>query len=334
MLWMTSCGPKLEFNLSQEMTPDQMLARSSHVFVGVIERQQLDIWPYFRVPAAEFGDWKVLRRRVYVEGVFKGQEPRKHVEVLEIFWNGDGVTGDWNLTRESGRYLFLVRVEDGHYHVVRDWWRSIFEVHSGRQDHLPLNDDHPLWERIALMMWHVKPGYSRSFGGGWHSDPGGALSQWRYFKIRRGLLRHPDRSIRLSACESLLHSGVAQDECWDSFDEADRSRLNRFHNVVRPEDAWRRNRDFEQRAERYWAESLSRLRRARDEFPERERDSLRLMTTIRDEKLRRRFCGLYQQNFPADTDHGCPDGQARPATIVTDDGDIPLQGAWPQSGAN
>jgi hypothetical protein len=330
---MTSCGPGLEFNTSQEMTPDEMLGRSSHVFIGVIERQQFDSWPFFRVPDDERGYWKVLRRRVYIEGVFKGDEPLKHVNVFEISWTG-GTTGDWNFTEEGNRYLFLVRVENGRYHVVRDWWRSIFEIHSGRQERLPLTDAHPFWERVALMMWRVKPDHSNSFGNVMHTDPGSALSTWRLFKILRGLLHYPDRRIRLSACETLLHWGSAQDECWDSIDEGDRRHLNRFHNVIPPEDAWSRNRRFEQRPAKYWAEALSRMRRSRGELAEAEKDQLRLMTTIRDEQPRRRFCGLYQQTFPTDTDHGCPADQSRPATIVTDRGDVPLNVEWPRANGN
>jgi hypothetical protein len=327
-VFVAGCGPGLEFNTSQNMTPNEMLARSSHVFVGVLERQQLDSWPFFRVPGDTTGYWKILRRRVRVEGVLKGTETRRRVDIFEIFWTG-GATGDWNYTPDGQRYLFLVQLENGRYHVVRDWWRSIFEVLSGRHDSLPLTDAEPFWERVALMMWWVKPGHSTSFGNLTHTDPGGALTTWRTIKILRGLLRHPSRAVRLNACEMLLHWGKAQDECWDEVDPQDRNRLNRFHNVIPPEDAWNRNRRFEQNAEKYWRQDVARLHRSRDQFAAIALDQLRLMTTVRDNRLRNRICALYSQTFPGDTDNGCPADKSRPATIVTEKGDIPLTGRWP-----
>jgi hypothetical protein len=33
-----------------EMTKDQMLARADHVFIGVIEKQQYELWPFLRIP--------------------------------------------------------------------------------------------------------------------------------------------------------------------------------------------------------------------------------------------------------------------------------------------
>lgn len=325
---MTGCGPGLEFNTSQDMTPGEMLERSSHVFVGVLERQQFDSWPFFRVPGDTDGYWKVLRRRVRIDGVLRGVEPRRLVDVFEISWTG-GTTGDWNYTDENRRYLFLVRVENGRYHVVRDWWRSIFEVRSGRHDTLPLTDAEPFWERAALMMWWIKPDHSPWFGDLRHTDPAGALTTWRTIKILRGLTRHPDRRVRLTACETLLHWGNAQDECWDQVQVSDRKYLNRSHNVIPPEDAFSRNRRFEQNAEKYWHQEVARFRRSRDHFATIELDQLRLLTTVRDDALRHRFCSLYQQTFPGDTDNGCPPDQPRPATIVTQKGDVPLAGGWP-----
>jgi hypothetical protein len=46
-------------------------------------------------------------------------------------------------------------------------------------------------------------------------------------------------------CEDLLHIGMAQDECWDSFDPSDGRGLNKFWNMVAPEESWRQNRAFE-----------------------------------------------------------------------------------------
>ncbi len=102
-----------------------MLARASHVFVGVIQKQQFDSWPFFRlrIPGddpATAKYWKILRREVRLEMVLRGSEIRKVVDVYEISWTGSA-SGDWNSTDNGERALFLVRVENGHYHVVRDW---------------------------------------------------------------------------------------------------------------------------------------------------------------------------------------------------------------------
>jgi hypothetical protein len=59
-------------------------------------------------------------------------------------------------------------------------------------------------------------------------------------------------------------------------------------------------------------------------------DMLRLLTTANRPTLRREFCRLYAQRFPTDHDNGCPADHPPPATIVTQDGDIPPIGPWPQ----
>lgn len=136
LLPLAGCRQHLEFNNSQGMTRDQMLQLATHVFVGVIEKQEFEIWPFFRVPVESAQYWKPLRRDVRVEIVLRGSEARQVVGIYEVFWTG-GTTGDWNFTQNGHRYLFLVRLENGRYHVVRDWWRSIFEVGSGKHTGCP-----------------------------------------------------------------------------------------------------------------------------------------------------------------------------------------------------
>jgi hypothetical protein len=212
---LTGCAPGLVFNIS-EMTPDQMLQRADHVFIGVIVDQQLQAWPFFRVPGQKPGDWAVLRRRVRLENVLRGSESRKEIDIYEIFWT-DGTTGDWNHTDDGERDLFLVRTENGKYHVVRDWWRSIFPIRSGAHAQLPLDESHPFWERVGLLMAWVQPDWSPALGY-WHrNDPGNVLGRWRTTKILRGLLRHPNVDLRLMACENLIENlireGFVQDHC-------------------------------------------------------------------------------------------------------------------------
>jgi hypothetical protein len=179
------------------------------------------------------------------------------------------------------------------------------------------------------MLWWIKPDHSPRFGDLRHTDPGGALTSWRTVKILRGLTRHSDHEVRLTACETLLHMKNAQDDCWDQVQVQDRKYLNRHHNLIPPEEAFNRNRRFEQNAENRWRQKLAGFHRSHAQYATMALDELRLMTALRDNALRRRFCSLYQQTFPDDTDNGCPADQPRPATIVTRNGDVPLAGGWP-----
>ena len=180
------------------MPRDEMLARASHIFVGVIQKHRFDSWPFFRLNApgvdpANAKYWKILRREVRVEMVLRGIESRKVVDIYEISWTG-GASGDWNSTQDGERGLFLVRLENGRYHLVRDWWRSIFPVTSGPHSRLPLDQSRPIWERIALMNSWVESSDSTArivYPYFSYSDPGGALSDWRKVKLLRGLVRRP-----------------------------------------------------------------------------------------------------------------------------------------------
>jgi hypothetical protein len=53
-------------------------------------------------------------------------------------------------------------------------------------------------------------------------------------------------------------------------------------------------------------------------------DSLRLLTTINYPVLRKEFCAKFLARFPQNKDHGCPADRPAPATVVTENGDVPL----------
>jgi hypothetical protein len=61
-----------------------------------------------------------------------------------------------------------------------------------------------------------------------------------------------------------------------------------------------------------------------------DREERRLMTTMNNRKMRVEFCRLYNLEYPGDKDTGCPADLPLPATVVTEHGDVPLNGAWPQ----
>jgi hypothetical protein len=322
---LSGCGPGLVFN-THNMTPDQMLARADLVFVGVIERHQFENSPFLRFTlppdsGRNAGYWRVLRRDVQIETVLRGSEPLRAVPVYEIFWTG-GSSGDWNSTHDGERDLFLVRMENGRYHVVRDWLRSIFPVTTGPHDRLPLDESRPLWERIALMNWWIRSSDPNLRIGApyFRADPGGTLSRWRVTKLERGLLRHPSLSVQLAGCRGLLlDMGLLQDECWDQLSESERSHLKDGGFFCCTADEIRATRSkTEQRGASWWWQTHG------------DRETRRMFTAMSIRNLRVEFCRLYEREYPGDRDIGCPADQPPPATIVTEAGDVPLLGPWPK----
>ncbi len=303
-----------------------MLARASHIFIGVIQKHQFESRPFFRlnIPGddpATSKYWKILRREVRIEMVLRGAESRKVVDVYEISWTGN-TGGDWNATQDDERALFLVRMESGRYHVVRDRWRSIFDVTSGPPFRLPLDDSHSLWERIALMNWRIErsdsttrisPRYFRD------NDPGRALSLWRTVKLERGLVRHPSAGVRVPACrELLLLGGWGQDECWELLSDGDRAHLRDSGCLwCSPEEIVATRRQLRERSASWW-------------WTNADREERRLLTAVNNRELRAEICRLYACEYPGDKDTGCPADQPPPATIVSERGDLPLSGAWPR----
>lgn len=196
-------------------------------------------------------------------------------------------------------------MENGRYHLVRDFWRSIFPIYSGKHDRPPLDDSHPLWERIGLLTWW--PGTDHNFSSMIaRVDPGRALAAWRTAKLARGFLHNRERETRVFGCKTLVLINLWQDECVEQ---------------LFPEHRWPPYQPpvTEPDAMNEWGNAVF----AND------LDKMRLLTTVNHPALRREFCRLFTQRFPNDHDNGCPADQPPPATIVTEDGDIPLVGAWP-----
>jgi hypothetical protein len=314
VLMLSGCGPGLVFDNSY-MTPDQMLQRADHIFIGVIVDQQLQAWPFFRVPGQKPGDWAILRRRIRLENVLRGVEPRTEVDIYEVFGLG-GKVGDWNSTEVGERDLFLVRLENDRYHVVRDHWRSIFRIRSGTHVRLPLSDSHPFWERVGLLMWWVRSDWTPAVAH-FPNDPGNVLGRWREVKLLRGLLQHPNHDLRLAACAALLAGEPWEDECWDQLTSDDQKSLANI------EDAQRRHK--EQFADRHKAPDMFAMYSANPQ----DMDRVRLLTTESNASFRREVCQLFLKRFPDDHDNGCTPNLPPPATIVTADGDVPLTGPWP-----
>ena len=325
LLLLTGCGPGVVFNAAPDMSNDQMLARATHVFVGVVRRQQFESWPFlgFSIPGENAGRakyWKLLRRDVAVEMVLRGKVTSKSLAVYEFSWTG-GASGNWNNLNDGDRALFLLRVENGRYHVVRDWWRSIFPITTGPRAFLPLDESHPLWERIALMNWWVptEANVHVSYPRFYYADPGNALGLWRTAKLQRGLVRHPSRDVRTAACADLVGlGGWGQDECWTDLSPEDRVYLaDRYHCCTAKDIEDGRLNLQKLPASRFWS-SMKSL------------DERRLLTTVSNERRRREFCDLYLRQYPGDIENGCPADRRPPATVVTERGDVPLNSTSPE----
>lgn len=302
-----SCGPRLTRNDDPNLSPHDMLRRSTLVFSGVIENHTL--LPAVTLPSSY---WRTLRRRVRVEQVFIGHESRPQIDVYEIFWTG-GASGDWNSTQDGERALFLVSMENGHFRVVRDWYRSIFPIASGPHDRLPMDSHSSFWERYALMnYWYPSESRETYLQSTGRNDPAGALSTWRTVRLLRGLLRHPSPRLRIEACRQLLsHPGL--DECYEELPQPLRSQLTQHGNLCcTPEHIAASRRRFAQQTPQYrWAIYNTREER-------------RLLTTVRDRKLRLEFCRLWQSAYPNDEETGCTPSNPHPAAVVTEKGDVPI----------
>lgn len=75
LLLLAGCGPGLKFTGNQRLTHNEMLQRATHVFMGVVEKQEFENWPLLYIPGGSSRYWRILRRTVRVEMVLRGNEP-------------------------------------------------------------------------------------------------------------------------------------------------------------------------------------------------------------------------------------------------------------------
>ncbi len=302
-----------------------MLAQANVVFIGVIQKQQFESIPYIEWNVPDYNPakaklWRVLRREVLVEMVLRGTESRRAINVYEIV-STLGLSGDGNSTQDGERDLFLVRFENGRYHVVHDGGRTIFPITSGPHSRLPLDESRSLWERMALMNWWIErtdDAVRIKYPYFHYDDPGWALGLWRTLKLERGPARHPSRGVRVPACrELLLLGGWGQDECWETLSDNDKSHLSDggYSCCSAAEIAVNRRQLTERNASWWWLRY-------------RDHENRRLLTAVNNRELRAEICRLYVHEYPGDQDTGCRADQP-PATIVSENGDLPLIGAWP-----
>ena len=152
------------------------------------------------------------------------------------------------------------------------------------------------------------------------NDPGSVLSLWRTVKLERGLVRHPSAGVRVPACRQLLElAGWGQDECWELLSDDDRVHLHdsgHFCCSAAEVADWRRKN--QERGATWWWQHYS------------DREARRLLTAMNNRQMRGEFCRLYATEYPGDNDTGCPPDMPAPATIVTQNGDVPLVGSWPK----
>jgi hypothetical protein len=113
--------------------------------------------------------------------------------------------------------------------------------------------------------------------------------------------------------------GWGQDECWETLSDSDKAHLRDGGYVC-----CSASDIVESRAQRKERKPLWWWSR----YPDRE--YRRLLTAANDRQARAEFCRLYARDYPGDPDTGCPANRAPPATIVTENGDVPLLGPWPR----
>jgi len=113
--------------------------------------------------------------------------------------------------------------------------------------------------------------------------------------------------------------GWGQDECWEMLSEDDRAHLHDSgYTCCSSKDvADMRKKTQERSASWWWSRSGN-------------REEQRMLTAINNRQMRSEFCRLYQQTYPGDQDTGCRMDQSPPATIVREQGDVPLVGPWPR----
>jgi hypothetical protein len=309
---LAGCSPRLVFQ--EQISPEERLKLADLVFIGVIQKHHLESWLPFQFIHPKGDLWGVVRSEVMVEHVLRGTESRTKVDVFEIEWMG-GRNGDWNTTHDGGRYLFLVRRENRRYHVVGDYWRSIYPITSGRHGRLPLDESHSLWERIALMNWWLNP--DADIVGIDYSDPAEALGLWRRIKLARGMMRHPTSAVRVGACSYLLGNlDMGQDECWDALTTNEREKIASYRMSISADIGVTRESRAYFNVGQWWT---------RHRHVEERRNA----TAINDRRLRQEFCRLWEREYADDHDNGCPADGPPPATFVTERGDVPLIGRWP-----
>jgi hypothetical protein len=218
---------------------------------------------------------------------------------------GGGLTGDWNLLQSHHRYVFFLMWDRGVLRAVRDFWRTSVEATSGRHRDLPLSSDKPLEERIAVLL--LTPGVDLNptrFSCGLLRASGFSrrLGQWRTVKLLKELLTNPNRAVRIGACEELTLNYMGQDECWNTLDVGDGSDLRYHHGVIAPQirrKAYYYHARETQDPDKWWEMASQRFSKA-DLL-----DELRLLTTDKDERVRKRFCDLLRTKFPCEADSGC-----------------------------
>jgi len=218
-----------------------------------------------------------------------------------------GSSGDVNRLRENHRYVFFLNRESGVLRAVWDVMRSNIIVSSGKHKTLPLSDQEPLSERIAVML--LTPGEDMNpiqFSDGLLRATGFTfvpIGTWRTAKLLTSLLQSSERAVRVGACEELTLNFL-QNSCWDNLDVADGADLRYHYGVITPQVSRGAHRDHlmeTQVAEQWWAAKLSWYPTNAERL-----DALKLLTIDDDQRVRQRFCACLKKNFPAEvTDSGC-----------------------------
>ena len=230
-LLLASCSdhvPALRLDLPKKYTSEDMIRNAEIIVVGKVQSQKL-VGPIVQ-------GYRLVQVSITVENVIQGTVKTAQPLTFYFYWPYlYGTTGDVNSLRGDRRYIFFLKQEDGVLRAVWDLMRSNIIVSSGRHNTLPLTEERPLIERIAVML--LTPGDdlnpSQFSDGLLRSTPFALyyVGSWRTANLLIALLRSPERAVRTGACEELTLTFL-QNSCWHEADIGDGTDLRYHHGVI------------------------------------------------------------------------------------------------------
>lgn len=287
--------PRLHLTWKNGMMMDDMIRDAPIILLGTVLRQE---------PVGAIRDGcRLVRVHSTVENVLKGHFASRAVEFY-FYSPWLGASGDWNFLHDGNRYIQFLTLESGKFRAIRDYWRSSIRVYSGRHATTRGAATDNLQRRIATLL--LTPGddlegdefsvgllHSTSWGEVW-------LGKSETVDLIRSLLRHPNQSVRVGACEELTLRFRGFEGCWDTVDFGNGSLLRSRYGVIAPAMFRKSHRHWISKAtdaDVWWATAKQRY--TSDELL----DELKLMTMVDDAETRVRFCRLLNSRYSGQAPH-------------------------------
>lgn len=287
-----------------------LAAQSPLVLLGTVQSVE-PVGPVVRT--ADARDYKVRLHRISfaVEAALRGGVRSGRIDVYAYQWAESYVLNGKNIDDSTprGRRIYFLAVDGGRFRCFQDVYRSYIEVQSGRHPDLVIPGRSPLLETIAEILLTSGQGVDpEAFGDGYLS---GAISlakasigQTRTLVLVKPLLASPDELIREWACVLISDYFQGQDSCLDGLikrpdlpvpiraraEAALGFRKQRLENL------------------RYWLakDPMEWLRSdSGSDDPAKLLDSLRVLTTHRNQDVRKLACNFMARRFPDEYTRDC-----------------------------